>query len=413
LIVNETARIVPYVTSIFWLNHGTQRKIIAVSGIPEPVKHIPFTEWATKLCLALNRNNWQEPTLVARNNIPAELLDDWQEYLPAQVLWVPLLNQDNHLGGILYCKEEVWTSEEIGILQYCSDAIAYSVSAISPLKRNPLTWIFNQTRTATMASMLIAVALLFLPVSMSINSQAEIVPKNPLIIRAPIDGIIGSILIKPNQLVRAGDTLITFDDTGIRAQIDVVKQELAIAQAEHRRSNQASVANRNASAELPMLRARVEQREAEYKYALDLLERTSIKAEKDGIAVVPAAFELEGKPVKTGEKLMSLAEPGQIELQIWISVDDSIPFPESAFVETFLNVKPEVIYAANVRYISYQAEVSPNGIFSFRSRADFTTQHDDLRIGWRGTAKIYGEDVTLFYYLFRRPLGALRRWTGL
>ena len=35
------------------------------------------------------------------------------------------------------------------------------------------------------------------------------------------------------------------------------------------------------------------------------------------------------------------------------------------------------------------------------------------RIGLRGTAKIYGEKVTLFYYLARRPLAAARQFLGL
>ena len=34
------------------------------------------------------------------------------------------------------------------------------------------------------------------------------------------------------------------------------------------------------------------------------------------------------------------------------------------------------------------------------------------RIGLRGTAKVYGEKVSLFYYLFRRPITYLRQHLG-
>ena len=34
------------------------------------------------------------------------------------------------------------------------------------------------------------------------------------------------------------------------------------------------------------------------------------------------------------------------------------------------------------------------------------------RIGLRGTARIYGGDTTLFYYLLRRPITAARQWLG-
>ena len=39
-------------------------------------------------------------------------------------------------------------------------------------------------------------------------------------------------------------------------------------------------------------------------------------------------------------------------------------------------------------------------------------QQQSLRIGLRGTAKIYGERVLLGYYLLRRPLATVREWTG-
>jgi len=34
------------------------------------------------------------------------------------------------------------------------------------------------------------------------------------------------------------------------------------------------------------------------------------------------------------------------------------------------------------------------------------------RIGLRGTARIYGDEVTIFYYLFRTPINILRQWIG-
>ena len=72
--------------------------------------------------------------------------------------------------------------------------------------------------------------------------------------------------------------------------------------------------------------------------------------------------------------------------------------------------------AATVSESSYQASLSPEGVASYRLRAVFEpgqTQQEHVRIGLRGTAKIYGERVLLGYYLFRRPLATVREWTGL
>ena len=48
----------------------------------------------------------------------------------------------------------------------------------------------------------------------------------------------------------------------------------------------------------------------------------------------------------------------------------------------------------------------------FRTFARFN-QADALRIGLRGTARRHGEKVALGFYLFGRPLAALRQKEGL
>ena len=81
--------------------------------------------------------------------------------------------------------------------------------------------------------------------------------------------------------------------------------------------------------------------------------------------------------------------------------------------DLFLNVAPETPYAARLRYVNYQAEISSQGILAFRVRADFPPSAPLPRIGRRGVAKIYSHKVPLYYYLFRRPYSALRQWLGL
>ena len=91
----------------------------------------------------------------------------------------------------------------------------------------------------------------------------------------------------------------------------------------------------------------------------------------------------------------------------------SIELPEKARIELFLNVSPDIPNDAQLHYVNFQAEMSPEGLFAFRARADFPSKEQMPRIGLRGTAKIYGKQVPLYYYLFRRPVAAARQWLGL
>ncbi|MDH5726660.1 MAG: hypothetical protein OEY60_14430, partial [Nitrospira sp.] len=61
---------------------------------------------------------------------------------------------------------------------------------------------------------------------------------------------------------------------------------------------------------------------------------------------------------------------------------------------------------------SYHAEVLPNNTLAYRVMAQLSEEASESRIGWQGSAKLYGERVTLFTYLFRRPISALRPWIG-
>lgn len=410
LLVNDTSKIVPVQTTVFWL--ASSQRIEAVSGLPEPVRDTPFTQWMDRFCRHLKQTHPKTPARISPEDSSPEDQQRWNEFLSAQVVWVPLTTASGAIGGLLISRTETFKDEELGILGYWGLAAGHAVDALwNKQDVKPPWWKVFATRRYLTAALVLVFLMLWIPVDLSVNAPAEVVPKNPDVVRAPIEGIIGEVLVEPNETVQAGTLVLTFDDTPIRAQLDVASQELAIANAEYQRANQASVSDRRVAAQLPMLKARVEQRDAQFRYNQTLLERSRIFAEHESIAIIPDAQELLGKPVRIGEKIFTLATPGSVELEFWLAVGDSIPLPDDAQVELFLNVYPDQAHLAQVRYVSYQAEVSPDGVLGFRGRAEF---HDstDLRVGWRGTAQVIGEPVPLVYYIFRRPLSVLRQWTG-
>ena len=63
--------------------------------------------------------------------------------------------------------------------------------------------------------------------------------------------------------------------------------------------------------------------------------------------------------------------------------------------------------------MAYRAEADAAGVSSYPvlARVNDPTAPPE-RLGLRGTARVYGEPVSLFYYLLRRPITALRQWTG-
>lgn len=411
LLVNDSSKIAPFDTAVFWLRDSA--KVEAISGLPEPVNHTLFTDWVAGICQRFDSQAEKNPLSLNLEDLAEEDLNRWKECLAGEAVWVPLTTAKGAIGGLLLARATPWQDEELGILGYWGLAAGHSTDAlINRRVKEDHWWLHFSNRRIFWAIGAVVFLLLWIPVDLSVTAPAEVVAKEPEVVRAPIKGIIGKVHVKPNQLVSTGDLVVTFDDTPIRAQLDVVQQESAIANAEYQRATQASVSDRRVASELPMLKARVEQKSAQVRYNQTLLERSRIYAEADAIAILPDVQELEGRPVQVGEKILTLAKPGSVELEFWLTVGDSIPLPDKAQVELFLNVYPDEVHQAQIRYVSYQAEVAPDGILGFRGRADFDDDHQ-LRVGWRGTARVRGESVFLGYYIFRRPLSVLRQWTGL
>jgi hypothetical protein len=412
-VVNGSSKLFSNRTAFLCLSKGSGCEISAVSGLPFPAEHTPFSQWSRDLATALLKSMPNDVEVIELSNFPATISSKWQEFLPANAVWLPLRSGDQDLGGLVLARDTSWSEDELSLLKYWCAAIAHALAALVAGKRKVLGGFSIPRRRLWLGILGLAVLAMWFPVSLSILAPVEVVAKNPVIVRSPINGVIASVLVEPNQLVDAGDALIQLDDTGLRARIDVASQELAIARAEYRRADQAAVTDRRASAQFPMLRARIEQSEAQLAYENSLLERSSITAERAGVIIVSRIDELEGMPVDIGQKILTLADPNQVDLEMWIAVGDSIPLTDRAEVEAFLNVRPQQSYQAEIDYVNYQAEVSPDGIFAFRARANFDEGSETLRIGWRGTAKIYGEEVSLYYLLFRRPLSGIRQWLGL
>lgn len=254
-----------------------------------------------------------------------------------------------------------------------------------------------------------------MPVRQSVLAPAEVVARDPVVVAAPLDGVIESFAVAPNQPVHAGQELFRFDDTKLRSQYEVAKRTLDIARAELRRASQSAFNDRESSAQIDLLRARVKLREAELDHARALLDRVVDTAERDGVAVFTHANDWIGRPVVTGERVMEIADPAHTELRIDLPVADAIVLEPGAEVVLFLDAEPLMPRVAHLKTASYEAEVTPSGTLAYRVTAVFDDSEDGglpPRVGLHGTAKVYGEQVPLALYLFRRPLSAVRRALG-
>ena len=409
LVSNETRMLAPYVSAALWI----EGRVEAIAGLPTPVKEAPFTRWIGELGEQLGQASTTDPILVERNRLPAQINEEWSSYLPGEALWAPIpspWSNESLVGALLLVRDEPWRPPELRLVAHWTGAVGHALEALRLKGRK--RWNAGPLRKV-LVTLLVAslVAVQWLPVRLSALASAEVVPFEPLVVRSSLDGVVGEVEVRPNQRVEKGALLTRLDNTSLVAKQAVARQELEIARAERLRAEQAAVVSREASSELPILAARVAQREAELAYVEELLSRVELRAARGGVVLMDEPEELEGRPVRIGERILSLADPERVELEIQLPVGDSLRIEPGAAVTLHLNVAPEKPLSARVRSIDHQARLTADGLLAYRIRGQFDGDSPP-RIGLRGTARIEGSHAPLYYYLFRRPFAAVRQFLG-
>ncbi|PVZ39074.1 HlyD family secretion protein [Pseudomonas sp. CC120222-01a] len=385
---------------------GKVRALTAVSAVEPNAPFVVFVERVAKALAAGER--FALPGIVPAQDLDQACRDDWQALSAAHGFWLPLKDRQGEVfGGLWLARDMPWTEAEQALLAQLGDCYSHAWLALQPGKPWRLRWP-ARARWALAAALLL---VLLVPVRQSVLAPAEVAPRNGQVVAAPLDGVVADVLVKPNQPVKAGEVLVRFDATTLKAQADVAERTLGVAEAEFKANTQRAFSDSDSSARLDLLAARVEQKRAERDYARDLLARTDVRAERDGIAVFADAQRYIGKPLRTGERLMEIANPAQAELRIELPVADAIGLEKGAEVALFLDSDPLHRHSAVLERAAYQAQNTPAGQLAYRLDARF--ENAPPRIGLRGTAKVFGDRAPLALYLLRRPLAALRQAVGL
>ncbi|GJD53806.1 hypothetical protein OPKNFCMD_6584 [Methylobacterium crusticola] len=425
--VNETQHVVAYDTAALF--YAGRRPVLAsVSAVAEVDEASPFARALVRLAGQVTAAD----LMPAAGQVPAGARasfvavpagqgaesggvqgvpkEAWPPGLPHQALILPLRRDGRLLGGLILFRQAPWGETERAAAEHVAGALAHAASFF---RRAGRSWRDLATLRGGLAAAAVLSLLTFLPVRQSVLAPAEIVPRDAAIVAAPATGVVTGILVAPSAEIRAGDLLFRLDDTELRGKYEVALRQLEVARAELLGARQKAFGADKSRTEAAVLERRVDLRQAETDYYRELLARTEVRAPRDGIAIMGDPEEWRGRPVKVGEKVMTLASPAQARLQIWIPVDDAIDLEPGAPVRLFMNVDPLQPVEARLAQAGYDAEMSPLNVLSYRARGDLAAAEAPPRLGLKGTAKLYGERVTLFYFVFRRPLAAMRRILGL
>ena len=348
---------------------------------------------------------WPDETTV-------DMSDNAEKYAYRDALWVPLLGRTGALlAGLLLLRDEPWQKSDIVLAQRL--AVSFAQAWFWQTSTGPGRPRFEINRKRLAIGVVVALAIAVFPVSLTTLAPMEIVARDPFLVTAPMDGVIESIPVAPSTPVKQGDVLVRFASTVLKNRLEVADREVEVADARVKKTMLAAVSDMRARHELALSQAELAVKTAERDYASDMLARSVVTAERAGLTVFGDKRDVLGKPVSTGERIMEIAVPTEVDIRISVPVGDSIELGDDKRAKIFLDSAPLDPRAATVTASDYHAKPQDGGAVAYRVTARFDDQSEAPRLGLRGTAQLYGGRVPLIYYVLRRPLSAARQWIGL
>lgn len=417
LAANETWHLAPYSQACVFVHDAWGRpQLRVVSGLADALEDTPFTLWVREVFASVASGDGAgQARRIDAAMLDAALRQGWSEWWPQHALFLPLLTpRGNLLGGVMLVRDEAWSDADLALLELLHSTYAHALQALRPTRpRWAARWqrLRDKPRHLWVLGFGLAVALCF-PVHLSVLAPAEIIALKAEAVAAPAEGVVKSFHVQPNQAVKKGDLLFSLDDTTLRNRREIAARALAVANADVLAAQQKAFDSAQSRAELANLQGRVKEKEAELRYLDESLGRIDVRADHDGVLVYADPNDWLGKPVVTGERIAQLAQPEPLGVMVWVPVADAIALESGAAMRVYLQATPLDALSGELIQTSYQASLSPDGIASYRVRGKLGPGQS-AHIGLRGVAKVYGDWKPAIYWLLRRPIGALRQWTGL
>jgi multidrug efflux pump subunit AcrA (membrane-fusion protein) len=429
ILVNETFQLAPYRQAAVWLRGEA---VTALSGVVTPEANAPYVQWLERLCRYWDREEKTTPWVIRPADLPAGEAGEWSQWLPAEVVCVPVPRVGTRFAGgmLILARDQGWSAGELALLgEWVSiwagaRALIHKGGVLTRLwqrihgrpattystpRRISLTGWLKKPRTWFLA---LFVLLLLVPVRLTVLAPAELVPLFPTLVRAPLDGVIEQVHVLPNQTVDVGTPLFEFDRTSIRNRLLIAERSADTVRAELRQSSQQALFGQTGATQLVVLQGQLAEKQLEVEYLNELVERSLVSAQRQGIVLFDDPFEWIGRPVITGERVMVIADERQVELEAWLSPANAIALEAGSRIRMYLNADPLRPVQAELRYVGHEAVLRPDGQYAYRVRGSLPVVDDRNRIGLKGTAKLEGGQVPLVYWVMRRPLAAVRAWLG-
>ncbi|MBI4617121.1 MAG: HlyD family efflux transporter periplasmic adaptor subunit [Planctomycetes bacterium] len=413
-VLNDTIQLLRYERASFWLFQRGRPFLLGVSGQVEVKRGSDLEVAWTNLVRAIGPGPDPRP-LPAPVEGPA--VKDWRTVdlgrTEFRALWVPLPVQRGAGVGLWLDRTGAdWTEAEMRVLQALASGLAAAWDKLGGAGRMP-------RRRRVGALLLIGVLLagaahvLFQrEVPLRVVAPCRVTPLDPYLVTAPLGEVIEEVIVEPGQRVETGEPLFRYDPRARVEELEVARRQVAILTSQVDRARVLAARGEANAGDLETLENRLAQEKARLALAEDAVARLVVRAPVAGVVQMGSPHEWRGKPVQIGERVLVLVDPEQTQVRIWLPVADNVPGLDERDVEVHLHAAPRDTLTARIVYLANDTSESPEGVSSYVADAAWIDGGDPPALGLSGTAVLFGREVTVAEWIFRKPLVRVRAFLG-
>lgn len=420
-ILNDTRHLIPYDRAyLFEFTKNSQSKIAGISGEEKINKESPLVIKLNAIVKAIKTpESFQQLTEEAFTEEGQKYWSQWSNENNGSVFWVPIVI-DNKVAFGLWLEQ--WNHESFSLPH--EDLIILLVNYLIPAftirwkelneRKKLASWLGITKKKFVIAAICIAIVLLAIPVPLRVVAPCEVVPSEPFTIRAPLEGVIKEVVVTPGDTVTPHQPLFFYEDESFKQASRAEYNDFKAKQLEENTVVVRGLTTKEGLEKLPLVQIQKMKEGLEAKFSKYQLSKLKVSAPTSGIVIMDSPDNWRGRPVKIGEQILVLSDPKKTEVKIWIPESDIIPVDRGKEISIVLKSDPSQSYKAKILYIANEPEISKRNIISYQAKAEWVNAPPkDVSIGATGNAILYGDQVSLMYFLFRKPWYTIRNLFGI
>ncbi|MEN0087312.1 MAG: HlyD family efflux transporter periplasmic adaptor subunit [Pseudomonadota bacterium] len=409
--VNDLHKVVSYDTAALF--RSSKMRVEAISGGIALDRTMPKQVWIAAVCkVCVEKFSDVAGKAVSSDDLPRKLGADFAQWTNGHALWVPLKTPKGRAdGGMLFLREDAFTDGEIRILSRLGEGVHRTRLLLTRMKpRGP--GLAPRIRRMLVASGFAILAIVsFTPTPAHVLAPARAVAIDPYIVTASQDGVLAEITLAPDSEVSQGQIIATYAVEDLENALEVARQKVSVADANYQRSVQQGVLDPEARAQIASLFALRAEAQAEFAFAQERIRLSVLRAPVGGILLYTAPEEWRGRPLRLGERIVTIADPTKLEVRATVAVEDVSLVEPGREGRFFLSSDPLAPIEATLSDLSFDAAVDDQGRAGYDARLELA-EEAELRLGMTGSVRLDAGTMPFIYQYLRKPLAAARRTLG-